>query len=87
MIERGTITRVVGRQVYVEVPRLGIGVQFGPCDVAWQSAETLEGSAGGPFDGAPAHTHLLPALAVGMKVLVSPVHGIPDDIVVLGVIG
>lgn len=81
-VERGTITRVEGRQVYVEVPKLGVGVQFGPCDVAWQSIETELGS-----DGDAAHKHPLPALAVGMRVIVAPVHGIPDDIVVLGVIG
>ncbi len=80
MIERGRIVRVVGRQVYVEVPRLGLGVQFGPCDVAWQSARTLGG-------GADAHTHALPAPAVGQQVLVAAVHGIPDDVVVLGIIG
>lgn len=79
MIERGTVTRVVGRQVFVEVPKLGLGVQFGPCDVAWQSPSTGPGGDG--------HTHPLPALAVGMRVIVSPVHGIPDDVVVLGIIG
>ena len=86
-IERGTITRVVGRTVYVEVPKLGLGVEFGPCEVAWQSAATESGSTGGAFDGAPAHTHPLPVPKVGQRVLVAPVHGIPDDVVVLGIIG
>jgi hypothetical protein len=156
VIERGTVTRVVGRQVYVEVPRLGLGVQFGPCDVAWipaatgsahtggsgttmhshgaqttvdqasvthshtgssgsvdadasgsdpahahpvtvdsaspshsHGATTTVGaaSAGGGDGGSTAHTHPLPTPKVGDRVLVSPVHGIPDDVVVLGIIG
>lgn len=74
MIERGTITRVVGRQAYVEVPRLGLGVEFGPCDVGLDPATAL--TAGD-----------LPAALQGRRVLVTPVHGIPDDVVILGIIG
>lgn len=74
MIERGTIVKVEGRKVYVEVPRLGLGVQFGPCDVALDPATAL---AGGD----------LPAALQGRRCVVSPVHGIPDDVVVLGIIG
>jgi hypothetical protein len=74
MIERGTIVRVVGRQVYVEVPRLGLGVQFGPCDLALDPATAL--AAGD-----------LPQSLRGRRCVVSPVHGVPDDLVVLGIIG
>lgn len=86
-IERGTITRVQGRKVYVEVPKLGLGVQFGPCDVAWQSEFTEVVDPDGPFQQDSPHRHALPKLKVGQKVLVAPVHGIPDDVVVLGIIG
>ncbi len=33
MVERGRITRVDGARVWVEIPRYGVGQQFGPCDV------------------------------------------------------
>lgn len=85
LIERGTITRVSGRQVFVEVPKLGVGMEFGPCDVAWQSDQTLPANDGGT--GATSHSHNLPAPAVGQRVIVATIHGIPDDLVVLGIIG
>lgn len=42
-IERGRVTRVVqgGTKVFVEVPKLGLGVEFGPCDLLW-TAETAD---------------------------------------------
>lgn len=136
-IERATITRVVsgGRQVFVEVPKLGLGQEFGPCDVLWApetmpavadhthaaSASTTVGSSGsgvasstgaGGTDGHThpisssthkhsatttvsvtgssgtdtEHTHDMPPLKPGMKCIVAPIHDVPDDLVVLGII-
>lgn len=82
-IERATVTRVVsgGRQVFVEVPKLGLGQEFGPCDVlrATQTLSALDGTA-------EAHTHQMPPLTAGMKVIVAAIHDVPDDLVVLGII-
>lgn len=82
-LERGTITRLTAdaRKAFVEVPKLGLGVEFGPCDVAWQSPATE------PSTGVDAHQHALPGLAVGQRVIVGTIHGIPDDVVILGIIG
>jgi hypothetical protein len=132
MIERGKITRVLAnkRQVYVEVPKLGLGVEYGPCDVLWvpetgdadvgptshdhgatatasTSVTPSVGSGGDPLHthpasatastsvdvnvasasvGAATHSHKMPPLTVGMKVIVATIHGSPDDVVVLGII-
>lgn len=62
---RGTVTRTDARGAYVEVPALGLGVEFGPCQVLFSpwleestdlddlSAQTLSGSTS--QDGAHAH--------------------------------
>ena len=97
-VERGRITRVVqgGRKAFVEVPKLGLGVEYGPCDVAW-TPEFTEPSDNGETGtstshnhgegGATAeHRHQMPILEAGMKVIVSTVHDSPDDVVVLGII-
>lgn len=67
MVERGTIVRVEGRLVWAEVPKLGLGVQYGPLELAIHPS--------------------LPAPAVGDRCIVGLVHGVRDDLVVLGIVG
>ena len=57
-VERGRITRVVqgGRKAFVEVPKLGLGVEYGPCDVAW-APEFTEPSDNGETGSATTHDH------------------------------
>lgn len=66
---RGTITKVSGADVYVVVPKLGRGVEYGPCEKV--------------VDVGGTNTKYI----VGARVIVSTVNGIPDDLVVLGVLG
>lgn len=69
---RGTVTRTDGQGVYVEVPKLGLGVEFGPCQVLTppilNRATDLAGThghsvshtmGGGPAETAPDHRHTL----------------------------
>lgn len=81
----GTVTRVTGSSCYVEVPRYAKGFELGPCRYPAELAgsDTLAGSAGGPYDGAPSHTHPLRRLAAGDSVAVGFLEGGDDDAVVL----
>lgn len=73
---RATITRVVGNDIYVVVPKLGIGVEYGPCQYSRTLVEVLTASN---------HTHNTRASwPVGTQVLVTTVNGVPEDLVVLG---
>lgn len=74
---RGRVTRVVDGLVYVTVPRLSPGRQYGPAIVAQGPWSVHTGTANG-------HTHppLIP-LAPGDRVLVGFIEGNPDDLVVL----
>lgn len=80
---RGTVVRVAadGRP-YVTVARLSRGTTFGPCDVLegpWSSGLDVTAGGAGP------HTHGAGAdLAAGDRVLVAPLEGRPDEVVVLG---
>lgn len=81
----GKVTRVTGATCYVEVPRLAEGFELGPCRYPAElaGADTLAGSAGGAYDGAPSHTHPLPPLAPGDAVAVAMLENSHDDAVVL----
>lgn len=46
---RGTVTRTDAQGAYVEVPALGLGVEFGPCQVYSAPISMVQGPAG--------HTH------------------------------
>lgn len=63
-VMRGTVTKMEGRKPHVEVPDLGVGYDFGPCETA----------TGGQV------------LQVGQRVLVCSVSGIPEDVVVIGIL-
>lgn len=63
-VMRGTVTKMTGRKPHVEVPDLGVGYDFGPCETA----------TGGQL------------LVKGQRVLVVSVGGIPEDLVVVGVL-
>lgn len=81
----GTVTRVTGSTCYVEVPRYAKGFELGPCRYPAElaGANTLAGSAGGAYDGAPSHTHPLRQLAPGDDVAVAFLEGGDTDAVVL----
>lgn len=62
---RANLTRVVsGEGAYCMVPRLGQGVEFGPCQTLVSLAGKVPGAA----------------------LLVTTVAGIPEDLVILGVL-
>lgn len=90
MLWRGTVRRILATGgVYVEIKRKRPGYEQGPCEVlegVWTSGLlTAEGSAPGPYDGAPAHRHGVDKpLAVGDRVLLAEVEGDRDTLVVLG---
>lgn len=63
VIMRGVVTKMKGRKPFVEVPDLGVGFDFGPCE-----------SATGQL------------LHIGDRVLVVSVGGIPEDLVVVGIL-
>lgn len=98
-IWRATITRVDGQLVYVDVPRLAAGVEWGPCAMVaglWTVGAVTGGvTAGeettGPASAGEAHTHEHPHthdtgvdLAAGDRVLVAFVEGRANDLVVVG---
>lgn len=69
---RAVITRITAEGIWVIVPKLGIGVEYGPC----QRLNDIQGvSTGG---------QTTTGYAQGAQVLVSTVNGIPEDLVVLG---
>lgn len=80
-ILRGTVTRVDSQGVYVEVPKLGLGVEFGPAEV--YGLPML-----GSTEPAAGHHHAVVAgqatLRPRDKVLVATVNGVKEDLVVLG---
>lgn len=83
-VERGTVVGpAAGGRVYVEVPKLGKGYRFN-CQIALQFPP---GTLTGP-GGAEPHQHSLPTavpLPAGTRVIVAPISGVPDDLVVIGV--
>jgi hypothetical protein len=114
---RGRVTRITVDGVFVEVPKLGLGVEYGPCEVmspfvdmqtdpdgaashsshlhAFSASDPQGGTVSGSTDGAvisahPDHIHGLTvgssALASGDRVLLTSIGGIPDDLVILGVL-
>jgi hypothetical protein len=80
---RGTVTRLDGPHVWVHVPHLNDspGHAYGPLQIL--EFPGLPGLATTTVD---AHSHGLSAnvLAVGNRVLVQPIDGRPDDLIVLG---
>lgn len=78
---RGTITRITGAGIFLIVPKLGRGVEYGPCrSISTVQPTTSEGS---PY----AHVHAtVTQYQPGATVLVSTINGVPDDLVVLGVL-
>lgn len=72
---RATVTRVAGSTVFVEVPRLARGFEFGPLEVYDLTGTVAAG------DG---HTHAPAPYVAGDAVLVLSLEGRPDDLVVLG---
>ncbi len=94
---RATVTKVDAQGVYVEVPKLGLGVTFGPCQVLLapfvaDHTGRGEGHSHSDPDGnvglESVHRHPLSggraAMRVGHEVLVTTVNGIKEDLVVLG---
>lgn len=75
---RATVTRVSGSTVWVEVPRLARGYEFGPLEVY-----DLMG-VGDPVPANDGHQHNPDPYVPGDRVLVMSVEGRPDDLVVLG---
>lgn len=69
---RATITKVGADGIYVIVPKLGRGVEYGPCQ-RLRDEQTVS-------DGSATITDYRP----NQQVLVSTINGIPDDLVVLG---
>ena len=77
----GQVTRVTGGGVYVIVPKLGQGVEYGPCKRLVDGLST--DVAGSPY----AHSHgTVSAYRPGTAVLLSTINGVPDDLVILGVL-
>lgn len=76
---RGTVSKVDGSRLFVTIPRLSPGRQYGPVEVGdgpWTSTTGPGGSDG--------HTHPSGTpLAVGDRVLVGFVEGNVDDVVVI----
>lgn len=67
---RGTITRISGTSIFVTVPKLGMGVEYGPCQRAkMRNDNTVD-----------------PHYKQGQQVLLSTVNGVPEDLVVLCVL-
>ena len=73
---RGTITRVTPTAVYVEVPKLGQGVEYGPCQVLESPFADSADPAGGHrmTDQAGTHAHTTP-VDVAVTVTVATVDG------------
>lgn len=69
---RATITRIGTDGIYVIVPKLGLGVEYGPCQ-RLRDEQTVTG-------GGATMTHY----SAGQQVLVTTINGIPDDLIVLG---
>lgn len=82
---RGVVVRVEGPHAWVHVPRLNATVDhaYGPLEVL-----QFPGSPGLETANGSGHTHALSVsgslLAPGNRVLVAPVDGRPDDLIVLG---
>lgn len=72
---RGQITRIDGQGIYVLVPKLGRNVEYGPCLRLRDNQPVSDGSA------------TMTLYQPGAQVLVQTINGIPDDLVVLGVLG
>lgn len=96
---RAKVTKVVGAQVWVRVPRLASKVDYGPCEMLdnpyTPSLHTALTALATAAAGSPAHTHgVLPSshdhslqtvpLSVGDRVIVAFLEGRQDDVVVLG---
>ena len=78
---RGEITRITSRGIFVMVPKLGANVEYGPCSRLIDVRTTASG--GGPYD----HSHdIFTGYQPGRQVLVTTINGVPDDLVVLGLI-
>ena len=79
---RGTITRITGQGIFVIVPKLGSGVEYGPCLRISDVRSTEQGGGGDYWHGHGTVTRYV----AGAQVLVSTINGVPDDLVVLGVL-
>lgn len=74
---RATITKIGSDGIYVIVPKLGRGVEYGPC----QRLAAVTDVQGGDY----AHSHgTVAQYQPQQQVLVTTINGIPDDLVVLG---
>ncbi len=79
---RATITRVTGEGIFVIIPRLGRGAEYGPCQRVNDNGARTDPAVAGDHGS---HSHVLSNLyRPNTQVLVTTVNGIPDDIVVLG---
>lgn len=88
-VRRGVVTRVQAPHVYVEIPSLARGREFGPLEALeglWTAGRrTLEESGGGGDAAFASHSHDVgPDLAKGDRVLVLFVAGDVDRPVVIG---
>lgn len=73
---RATITRATPQGLYVIVPKLGIGVEYGPCQYSRALLDVI---------AAANHDHNIQTVwPPGTQVLVTTVNGVPEDLVVLG---